>query len=68
KYGSSKINKEFYDTGVRNQLLHAYKLVFPKNSEERFSDLSERTLTCELPTLFERLMTNRPNGRNEVLT
>lgn len=68
KYGSSKRNKEFYDTGVRNQLLHAYKLVFPKNSEECFADLSERTLTCELPTLFERLMTNRPNGRNEVLT
>lgn len=67
KYGSSTINKKFYDIGVRNQLLHAYKLVFPKNNEECFVDLSEMTLTCELPALFEQLMTNRPNGRNEVL-
>lgn len=67
KYGSSTINKKFSDTGIRNQLLHAYKLVFPKNNEECFADLSEMTLTCELPTLFERLMTNCQNGRNEVL-
>ena len=59
KYGNNKINELFYDTGVRNQLLHAYKLVFPKISEESFLELSERTLTCELPELFERLMTDR---------
>lgn len=56
KYGNNKINEQFYDTGVRNQLLHAYKLVFPKISEESFAELSEMTLTCELPALFEQLM------------
>lgn len=56
KYGSEKINRKFYDTGVRNQLLHAYKLVFPQNDDTRFSDLSEMTLTCALPEMFERLL------------
>lgn len=67
KYGNRKINAQFYDTGVRNQMLHAYKLVFPKNSEECFLGLSELTLTCELPKLFEQLMTSRQTGGNEVL-
>lgn len=57
KYGSSKINEKFYDTGVRNQLLHAYKLVFPKIDDKSFSDISEITITCALPKVFERLMT-----------
>lgn len=56
KYGNSKINNLFYDTGVRNQLLHAYKLVFPKIDEEPFSELSQRTLTCKLPELLEKLL------------
>lgn len=66
KYGSVRVNEAFYDTGVRNQLLHAYKLVFPKTDDARFADLSERTLTCRLPKQFEQLMTPRPSGRNEV--
>lgn len=57
KYGSSKANKQFYDTGVRNQLLHAYKLVFPEIDDRSFLDISEMTITCALPELFERLMT-----------
>lgn len=65
KYGSAKVNEAFSDTGVRNQLLHAYKLVFPKTDDARFADLSQQTLTCNLPRQFERLMTNRPSGRNE---
>lgn len=68
KYGSRRENEAFYDTGVRNQLLHAYKLVFPKNDDARFADLSQKTLTCSLPMQFERLMANCPNGRNEVHT
>lgn len=56
KYGSSKINEKFYDTGVRNQLLHAYKLVFPEITDDSFSDISEKTITCALPKVFERLM------------
>lgn len=56
KYGSSKINNLFYDTGVRNQVLHAYKLIFPKMKDEAFSDLSEQTITCKLPKQLERLL------------
>ncbi len=66
KYGTARINAAFYDMNVRNQLLHAYKLVFPKNDDERFAELSERTLTCNVPKLFAQLMTDRPGGRNEV--
>lgn len=56
KYGSSKINDLFSDTGVRNQVLHAYKLIFPKMKDEPFSDLSELTITCKLPKQLERLL------------
>ncbi|MCD8039613.1 MAG: RluA family pseudouridine synthase [Lachnospiraceae bacterium] len=47
------------DTSVRSQLLHAYKLVFPKTGEQEFSDISGMTLTCGLPRTFERIMGER---------
>ncbi len=57
KYGSNRVNDAFYDMGVRNQLLHAYRLVFPKSNDARFAALSEKTLTCALPKLFGQIMT-----------
>lgn len=57
KYGSNRVNDAFYDMGVRNQLLHAYRLVFPKSNDTRFAALSEKTLTCALPKLFGQIMT-----------
>lgn len=55
KYGNSQINKLFYDMGVRNQLLHAYKIVFPNTQDETFSDISGRTLLCDPPAMWKRL-------------
>lgn len=57
KYGSNRVNDAFYDMGVRNQLLHAHRLVFPKSSDARFAALSEKTLTCAPPKLFQQIMT-----------
>jgi len=65
KYGNNKINALFYDMGVRNQVLHAYKLVFPKITDERFRELSERTVTCKLPAILERLL-GGTNGDMEI--
>lgn len=65
KYGSAKMNDKFSDIGVRNQLLHAYKLVFPKIKDADFSDISEMTLTCRLPERMEKLIGGN-NGDMEV--
>lgn len=65
KYGDRKINKAFYDTGVTNQILHAYKLVFPKIDEESLADISEITLTCRLPEILERILGGN-NGDMEI--
>ena len=56
KYGSATIPSRFYDIGVRNQLLHAYKLVFPETAEERFADTSKMVLCCEPPEIFRKVM------------
>lgn len=57
KYGAPKGDFEnLYEIGVRHQLLHAHKLVFPFTSDARFSDLSGLTLDCGAPEPFEIIM------------
>jgi len=65
KYGSGKMNEKFYDMGVRNQLLHAYKLIFPKMEDENFSDISEQIIMCKLPERLEQLLGGN-NGNMEI--
>ena len=49
KYGNKAMNDEAYRKyGIKNQLLHAYKLVFPKLSDE-FEKISGKTIICNLP-------------------
>ena len=42
KYGDIALNKEL---GLKHQLLHAYKIVFP--DDERLCSLAKRTITCQ---------------------
>lgn len=56
KYGSAVIPPQFYDLGVRNQLLHACRLVFPAADESRFADTSAMILCCEPPEIFRKVM------------
>ena len=48
KYGDTKLNRKL---GLKHQLLHAYKIVFP--DDKRLNLLSKRTITC-------------PHGNQEV--
>lgn len=56
KYGNKRINdaykKEF---GLESQLLHAYRLEFPK-LEGALSKVSEKKFIAELPALFEKII------------
>lgn len=55
KYGDKAWNEKYWKKyHVRAQLLHAYKVVFPK-LEEPFEDLSGRTFTAELPEIFMKV-------------
>lgn len=56
KYGISVINNKYLSYGVKNQLLHAYCLKFPKNDDPRFEDMSELILKCEEPPVFHKLL------------
>lgn len=54
KYGDRAWNERYRKHGVRSQLLHAYKVIFPP-LEEPFADLSERAFYCEVPEIFGRV-------------
>lgn len=55
KYGDRAWNEKYRQKyGVRSQLLHACKVVFPP-LEPPFADVSGRTFFCELPEIFERV-------------
>lgn len=55
KYGDRAWNETYRQKyGVKSQLLHACKVVFPP-LEPPFADVSERTFLCELPEIFERV-------------
>ena len=59
KYGQASVNDKYLPLGVKNQLLHAYCLKFPKNDEPRFSDMSELVLKCDEPPVFSKLLFDR---------
>lgn len=55
KYGDARWNDEYKRScQVRAQLLHAYKVVFPR-IEEPFGDISEKTFLSPLPEVFARV-------------
>ena len=54
KYGNAKVNAELQKaTGLRYQLLHAYRLVFPV-LKEACQALSEKEIIAPLPKQFEK--------------
>lgn len=55
KYGSYSVNQSYHRLGVKAQLLHAYKVVFPENNEEVWKELSQRTFICEEPEIFTKV-------------
>lgn len=55
KYGNKRINQQFRDSdGLSNQLLHAYRIVFPKE-EGVLAHLSGREVIAPCPQLFKQL-------------
>ena len=56
KYGNEADNKKWKETyGLKHQLLHAYRVVFPE-LEDDLSGLSNKEFVCELPQQFERIL------------
>lgn len=63
KYGDRAWNEKYRrHSGVKSQLLHAYKVIFP-TLDEPFADLSERVFICEVPEIFERVSRLSKRGR-----
>ncbi len=50
KYGGKKLK------GQNCQLLHSYRLVFPKHMEETFTDIQGREFIAELPKEFDKFI------------
>lgn len=55
KYGSQSVNQSCRKLGVKAQLLHAYKIVFPESRSETWKALSKRTFICEEPEIFTKV-------------
>ena len=56
KYGEKKVNARYEEKyGVQSQLLHAWKLCFPKE-EGTLEGLSGRTVTATPPKLFQKVL------------
>ena len=65
KYGDSKINglyKQKY--GLKSQLLHAYRLVFPEN--EQLNQLSGKEFTAKKPAVFTKIEKEELHGNVEI--
>ena len=56
KYGDPATNHAYSKMGVRHQLLHAHKLVFPESCETAFAKTSDMILECAAPDLFQTLL------------
>lgn len=56
KYGDALVNQHYAPKGVKDQLLHAHKLVFPVSRDEQFGHLSGKVLECPPPDIFEKLL------------
>ena len=55
KYGDRRINQTYKERfGVQFQLLHAYRVVFPK-LEVPFEALSDKELIAPLPAIFDKI-------------
>ena len=55
KYGNEKVNQEVRKKyGLKNQLLHAYRMEFPV-LEGELAGLSEKTIIAPLPDQFKRI-------------
>lgn len=55
KYGDREWNEKYRrQYGVKHQLLHAYKVIFP-HLEEPFTDISEREFLTPLPEIFNKV-------------
>lgn len=53
KYGKPKVNEYYRNTyGIKHQLLHAYRLVFPE--EIALGDLSGKTIEIPIPEIFQK--------------
>lgn len=57
KYGNEKQKEILQKHPLMHQLLHAYRLEFPK-MEEEFSDLSEKIIICPEPEEFMQIKKN----------
>ncbi len=57
KYGDTSINKQILPLGIKDQMLHAYRLVFPE-MDERLSDLSLKEFACKEPETFLKIKEN----------
>lgn len=56
KYGVSKRNQFWKESfGLKYQLLHAYRIVFPK-TEDILSNVSEKEFVCKLPKQFSNIL------------
>ena len=56
KYGNSKVNAFYRQTyGLRCQLLHAYRIVFPEMTRE-LENLSAKEFKAELPNIFKKIL------------
>lgn len=52
KYGDRQANEICKKFGIKNQLLHACRVVFPQCRQEPFSALGKKTVTAPLPPDF----------------
>lgn len=59
KYGNSKINGRFRESDkLQNQLLHAYRIVFPQETDGVLATLSGKELRAGYPEKFKHIVKN----------
>lgn len=56
KYGNANVNDKYRKLGIKHQLLHSHRLIFPLSEDKAFEDISGFELKCEMPDLFRKIL------------
>lgn len=56
KYGDEKKNQQYKKYGIKGQMLHAYKLVFPNLENTPLENISNKVFECPTPAYFHDIL------------
>lgn len=55
KYGDRKLERSLFSLDIKNQMLHAYKIVMPDDLGEAMSNIAGKSFVCKAPAYWRKI-------------